>query len=365
MVFTELGICTLIKSNILQTRHKSRDQLFDNNRVLDTDDEVNDKKTKKDNLRSKLNKFFESRQSIEYFINYCSKHNNKMLDEGSNKNGGYDSDDGGDGRRNEDKSAGELASGICKLLEKLTSSQISTVEDRIINYCCKYIVPFKVNNVRKFLGSVQSCCVRFLAGNQVTIVLDYARTRVTADPIITTKTYHVFADFKADVLSRFKPQKDVLQANQAIALMHQRFDEDISKYVTRVLELKDQYEEAVFAKYAEDNVDLSARRLEESEDLCVRYFILGLKPQIRSFMQGIPKSLRQTINEAETVESNLDVQQLRKNMSKSKDEKNLSNGKNGNYSNKNNNYDRNVRKSFNRVGVCKRNSLRIVELRIS
>ena len=289
---------SVINSNILQTRRKSREQLFDDNRVLDIDGEVNDKKTEKDNIHSKLNKFFASRKSLEYFFNQCSKSNNKMSKYGSNNSGGDGSEDGEDGRKTDDKSAGELASGTCKLLAKLTSSQISRVEDRIINYCCKYIVPIKVNNVRHFLGSVQSFCVRFPAGNQVSVVLDYARTRVTADPIITTKTYLVFADFKADVLSRFKPQKDVLQANQAIALMHQRCDEDICKYGTRVLELKDQYEEAMFAKYAEDNVDLSARRLEESEDLCVRYFILGLKPQIRSFMQGIPKSLRQAIIEA-------------------------------------------------------------------
>lgn len=64
-----------------------------------------------------------------------------------------------------------------------------------------------------------------------------------AGPIFTTKPYLAFTDFKADFLSRFKPQKDVLQANQAIALMHQRFDENISRYGTRILELKDQYEE--------------------------------------------------------------------------------------------------------------------------
>lgn len=250
-------------------------------------------------------------------------------------NGAGDSGDG-DGRRrpSRDGSSGELIEGIYKLLEKLTNSQISNVEDKIINYCVKYIVPFKENNVRNFLGSVESCCSRFHSNAQICIVLDYAKTRVTADPVITTKNYVSFDEFKFDILSRFKPQKDVLQTNQAIALLHQGFDETVSQYGTRVLELKNQYEEAVFSKYAEDSVELSSRRLEESEDLCVRYFILGLKSQIRSFMQGVPKNLRLAINEAETGEANLEVQTLRKNMSQIRSEKGCSGHKNGNDSRK-------------------------------
>ena len=162
-------IPSVIKTNINQLRRRSREQLFDENRVLDADSDIDKNNTDKNNLQLKLNDFFNSRRSLEYFTNRFPKKINKMSDNDSNNGDDGGSNNGGGGGPND--SAGDLAQTMCKLLVKLTSSQISNVEDRIINYCCKYIVPFKVNNVRNFLRSVQSCCVRFSADNQVCVVL--------------------------------------------------------------------------------------------------------------------------------------------------------------------------------------------------
>lgn len=78
---------------------------------------------------------------------------------------------------------------------------------KVINSLCSaQLIQFKSGNVRNFLSSVRTV-YETVRGDKCAenMVLDYAKTRVDNNVVISQKNYDSFEQFKNDVMGQFKP----------------------------------------------------------------------------------------------------------------------------------------------------------------
>lgn len=194
-------------------------------------------------------------------------------------------------------------------IQLLTRNQISEARDKVKSRCRQTIIEFKANNVRNFLNSVRSAVDAEAENENKSIVLDYAKTRVGNDILISTTTFDNFGDFERQVLQQFKPAQDHLQLNQEIMLLGQGSD-DLKKYAKRVTELSANYTEALYASYRAKGLELDPNRVLEAEALVTRHFIIGLKKDVRDFIRTDPTNLAMAISLATSAETSAQLSRM-------------------------------------------------------
>ena len=106
-------------------------------------------------------------------------------------------------------------------MKKLNAIQLSK------NICKTTIIPLKKNNVRNFLTSVnaaiKACGIAHLAD-----VLEYAKTRVDNDVVVSATEFETFKDPEQTVLRQFKPTQDDMQIAHLIAFLQQPHNESVT-----------------------------------------------------------------------------------------------------------------------------------------
>ena len=180
-------------------------------------------------------------------------------------------------------------------LKKLNAIQLSN------NICKTTIIPFKKNNVRNFLTSVNAA-IKACGEARLADVLEYAKTRVDNDVVVLATEFETFRDFEQTVLRQFKPTQDDMQIAHLIAFLQQSQNESVTDYGKKALDLKQKYVDALYVKYSANNKNLSLTRIKEAEDLVKRHFINGLKGFIKTNMRSEPSSLIEAVSMAEAAE---------------------------------------------------------------
>lgn len=247
--------------------------------------------------------FTEDDQKIyEQTLKLNSKHSSQN---NSKNNSAHNSDtESEDEDEDERKMAEQQIALLTSLMEKMVAVQESAASRSVTNSCRNTIIPFKKDNVRNFLHSVNQTYKEFEGHEDAQLkVIEYAQSRIDTNVEICQKTYTSFESFKTDVLNQFKPKEDVCQLGQQIMMLQQRPDETIKKFGERAILLKDKYEDALFATYELKGAKLDEIRLAESEELVTRHFMLGLKSNVRDFIRGEPESLSKAVTAASTAEA--------------------------------------------------------------
>lgn len=214
---------------------------------------------------------------------------------------------------------------IAEALRLLTANQISSESGKTLAICRQTVIDFKKENVRNFLNSVGSAYEAVQGEDQKLRVLDYAKTRVGSDILISNKIFESLDDFEQDVLRQFRPAQDHLQLNQEIMLLRQGED-DIHKYGKKATDLQAKYTEALYASYRAKNLHLDVGRIMEAEALITRQFVIGLKRNTREFIRTEPENLAMAISLATSAATSATLSQMMYNNQSGGASKNPRNG---------------------------------------
>lgn len=110
---------------------------------------------------------------------------------------------------------------VVRQLAELQLRQHQQKSGEVIRNCSNVVVKFDKNNLMNFLESVElALSITEDDANKLT-VLKFARQRVTGSVSVASKQYETFDEFKADVLSAFKPKRTVTEIESAIARLTQ------------------------------------------------------------------------------------------------------------------------------------------------
>lgn len=175
---------------------------------------------------------------------------------------------------------------------------------------CKLIEKFDKEKIAHFLETVRTVYNSFTQEEAKAMVLNIAKLRLPINSEIANSEYENFAEFQTDVLNKFRPPESVAHMRQQIALLMQKPQEKVSDFTKRAQKMMEKFVDAMFVRTHDKGHQWTEEKQEEAEETVREQFVLGLKAQLRPFVNGSYATLSHASAAAEKAESNEALQKM-------------------------------------------------------